>query len=184
MFTLIDYHFFDDLSRGILLFLKKYFIFFINIKSLLTKKTNLTKKSKKNGKKRAEGDFFLPLFLRFLPKKRKKDVLHETLFGNLSTQSRTTEKSNCYYSDNSKDCYQQMEASIATTVTALACEYVYQKEDPADYGNSVQNTAPKIAPSRERSVSLGQKHISCLGIDFLFHNFFTLSSDYAEILHL
>ena len=61
-----------------------------------------------------------------------------------------------------------MEASIATTVTALACEYVYQKEDPADYGNSVQNTAPKIAPSRERSVSLRQKHISCLGIDFFF----------------
>ena len=76
----------------------------------------------------------------------------------------------------------------ATAVTALAGNCMYQKEDPTDYGNGIQNTAPEVVPRRERSVCLRKKHIGCFGVDFdslvLFHVFFTLSSAIAEILHL
>ena len=69
-----------------------------------------------------------------------------------------------------------METSVATAVTALAREYVNEQEEPADYGDAVQNATPKIVPTAQGSVSLGQKHIGCFVIYFLFHVFFTLSS--------
>ena len=92
-------------------------------------------------------------------------------FTPLERQSNPLQKVRCNsnnYADNSN---QQVVTSIATTVAALACEYVYQKEEPADYGNGIQNTAPKIVPRRERSVRRRQKHIRSFGVDFLFHSF-------------
>ena len=95
----------------------------------------------------------------------------------------------CYNSsDNSNKDSAEVRTCEATTVTALACNCVCQQEDPTDYGNSVQNCAPKIVPRRERSVCLGKKLVGSFGVDFdsliLFHVFFTLSSAVAEILHL
>ena len=55
MITIIDYHFFLHLSRGILVFLKKYFYFFSNIQLLFTKKIFATKNDgiyKKTSEKR------------------------------------------------------------------------------------------------------------------------------------
>lgn len=75
-------------------------------------------------------------------------------------------KNDCCNNDS-----QQMEACIATAVAALACKYVYKQEDLTDYGNGVQNAAPEVAPRRERSVSLRQKHIRCFVIYFVFHVF-------------
>ena len=86
-------------------------------------------------------------------------------------ESAAKKKAGCCKNDSCNNDSQQVEARIATAVAALACKYVYEQEDLTDYGNGVQNTAPEVAPRRERSVSLRQKHIRCFVIYFVFHVF-------------
>lgn len=120
---------------------------------------------------RAKGVFFLPLFVRFLLKNTQKRCTFKSLLKSLCTKNGTAKKRYYHCGNNGNDGKQQVEACIALTVAALARKYVNQKEDPADYGDYVQNATPEVVPRREGSVSLGQKHIGCFGIDSLFHVF-------------
>ena len=96
--------------------------------------------------------------------------------------SSSTDDTNNYPDEQSAE----IGTRVAAAVTALAGNCVYQKEDPTDYGNGIQNTTSEIVPGREGSVCFGKKQIGVLFVNFLclFHNSFTLSSAKAEILHL
>ena len=104
----------------------------------------------------------------------------------IKSKSKHSQKESNYCNDCNNEQSAEIGACEATAVTALASDCVYQKADPTDYGNCVQNSAPEIVPRRERSVFLGEKHIGVLVVNLVcfFHSFFTLSSAKAEILHL
>ena len=91
--------------------------------------------------------------------------------GRYRLKSAAKKEAGCCKNDSCNNNSKQVETCKATAVTALACKYVNQKDQPTDYGNGVQNAAPEVAPRRERSVSLRQKHISCFVIYFVFHIF-------------
>ena len=187
MFTLIDYHFFVHLSRGIFLFFEKYFIFSSNVQLFYTKISILNKKRKKATKKASGKAFTFPLILHFSFSKTQKVWFFKDFFNRvkLPIKSDRTQKESNYCTNCTNEQSAEIGACEATAVTALVCNCVYQKEDPTNYGNGVQNAASEIVPRREGSVCLRKEHIGVLSIDFcLFHNFFTLSSAKAEILHL
>ena len=106
------------------------------------------------------------------------------------------ELENCQYScyDESDKQTAEVGTSKATTVAVLRADCSKQYAQPTDYGNSVQNSAPEIAPTGDRSVGLRQMLFDLLQLlslgDLLnlnlvlFHNFFTLSSDYVRIITL
>lgn len=191
MFTIIDYHFFIRLSRGILLFFEKYFIFYSNIQLIFTKTLASYKKSQKVAKKQAErrlpfrllGTFFTKNVQKVgFFKSAKKPFVYGTKLDCAHQKCNSSTDNTGNYTDEQSA---EVGTCIATTMTALACDCVCQKEDPTDYGNGIQNATPKVVPRREGSVCLGEKHIGVLSVDFvLFHSFFTLSSAIAEILHL
>ena len=80
MFTIIDYHFFAHLSRGIFLFFEKYFIFYGKIRLFYTKISYLNKKRKKATKKESGKVFPFPLFGHFFIQKRTKKYDFLTIF--------------------------------------------------------------------------------------------------------
>lgn len=141
------------------------------IKRFLTKNANPSKKTKKRQKSKRRGILTLPLVFRFFIKKRTKNMYFVPLLGSSKCHTGAGNIACCCNNDCGNNSNQQVETSIALTVTALARKYVYQQNEPADYGNAVQNTAPEVAPRREGSVRLRQKHIRCFGIDSLFHVF-------------
>jgi hypothetical protein len=57
MFTLIDYHFFKNLSRGILLFLKFISIFEVKFCAFLTKTNKVVKKTRNKQKTTGKKEF-------------------------------------------------------------------------------------------------------------------------------
>jgi hypothetical protein len=132
----------------------------------------LTKKPKLGKKTSGRGLFPSAYFAFCAEKHARRCTLFRPFKGVRYGLESAAKKESAYYkNDCCNNDSQQVEACIATTVAALACKYVYKQEDLTDYGNGIQNAAPEVAPRRERSVSLGQKHIGCFVIDSLFHVF-------------
>jgi hypothetical protein len=73
MFTLIDYHFFEDLSSGISLFCEKFFCFGERCEGFFGEKTDIPKKCQISSKNKNGRAFFLPFLFAFL--KHKNYVL-------------------------------------------------------------------------------------------------------------
>ena len=147
-----------------------------------------TKNEKKQQKKQAERLLPFRLSCIFSFQKHKKVWFFKDFFNRVKLQIKLdqTQKKSNYCSNCTNEQSAEIGACEATAVTALVCNCVYQKEDPTNYGNGVQNAASKIVPRREGSVCLRKEQIGVLFVDFLclFHNFFTLSSAKAEILRL
>ena len=93
--------------------------------------------------------------------------------------------------DCNEECA-EVRTSEVTAVAVLGADRIDQENEPAKYGNSVQNCAPEVAPTGDGSVGLRQmlfdfSQLLSLG-DLLnlclFHNFFTLSSDLVRMFTL
>ena len=102
------------------------------------------------------------------------------------------QSNNCYYSEDGQNCVGAPKTSVVRYVAVLCASSLAPSYDPADNGNDVKQATEEIAPAGNRSVSLRQMlfdffQLLSLG-DLLnlrlFHNFFTLSSDYVRIITL
>jgi hypothetical protein len=158
MFTLIDYHFFIDLSRGILLFLKFISLFGARFCAFLTKMKKVSKKPFANKKTMSGKGVFLSHPLFFFYKKFSK-------FKQAKIEARAQNTCSC------KQGQEDVCSCKAANVAALICNCMRNHKDPTDYGNAVKKSVQEIVPTGNRSVCLGKQLVNRLEFLILFHCF-------------